>query len=166
MAFVALLLAVGLAGLAFFSLRYQLRILRRVRTEMLASDESRYLRGQCRRRLCNAGLIAILAGLIGWAAVSGGLQRFETIANAKSQVPPLELTDDDRAFVKVCTYYLIVCLVLLFFIMLVALVDWLAISMYGRQQLRRIQGEQSALLERDLALHRQKKLNDRMKKRE
>ena len=54
--------------------------------------------------------------------------------------------------------------VVLFFVMLIALVDWFATSLYGRQQLRRIQGEQSALLDRDLVMHRQKQLNDRMKK--
>ena len=34
---------------------------------------------------------------------------------------------------------------------------------YGWQQYRRIQAENRAILERDLAMHRQQKLNDRMR---
>ncbi len=160
----ALLLAVGLGLLAVISLRYQIRNMYRLRSEMIPSDDRRYLRGQCWRRTVNSVLLLVIASMIAWAYASGGMARFEAIANAKSQEPPLELTEEDREFVKACTYYLIVCLIILFFVMLIALADWFAISLYGRQQLRRIQGEQSALLERDLVMHRQKKLNDRMKK--
>ena len=45
-----------------------------------------------------------------------------------------------------------------------AVADYVAVGLYGRQQLRRIQHEQRDLLERDLAVYRQQKLNDRMKR--
>lgn len=162
----ALVLAIGLALIAVVSLRTQVRNWRRLRTEMLPSDDRRYLLGQCRRRGFNGVLLLFLAGMISWAVFSGALGRFEAIANSKDQDPPVELTEDDRDFIKTFTYYLIACLVVLFVVMLLALLDWLAVSLYGRQQLRRIAGEQSALLERDLAMHRQQKINNRMNKRE
>ena len=45
-----------------------------------------------------------------------------------------------------------------------AVSDHVALGLYGRQQLQRIRTEQRDLLERDLAMVRQQKLNDRMKR--
>ena len=63
-------------------------------------------------------------------------------------------------------WYWIAVLGLLFVVLMVAVSDYVATSLYGRQQYRRIQHEQRALLERDLAVYRQQKLNNRMKKME
>jgi len=46
----------------------------------------------------------------------------------------------------------------------IAVADYTATSLYARQQLRRIRNEQRTLLERDLAVYRQQKLNDRAKR--
>ena len=52
------------------------------------------------------------------------------------------------------------------FVLMIAMADYVAVGLYGRQQLRRIQHEQRDLLERDLAMIRQQKLNDRERRLE
>jgi len=161
---VALFLSVILAGIAVFSLRYQFRTWRRLRTESLASDDRRYLRGVFQRRTLNSVLMLILAGLLAGAYLSGGQQEFNRIATLKQQDPEARHTPEDEQFVKSMAIYWIIILGLLFFIIVIAIADYSAIFLYGRQQLRRIQGEQRTLLERDLALYRQQQLNDRARK--
>ena len=54
---------------------------------------------------------------------------------------------------------------MLFLVVLTAVIDYVAVAVYGRSQLRRIQHEQRDLLDRDLAMYRQAKLNERMNRR-
>ena len=56
--------------------------------------------------------------------------------------------------------------IVLFLVIVVAVADYTATSLYARQQFRRIRNEQRTLLERDLAVIRQQKLNDRAKRLE
>jgi cytochrome c-type biogenesis protein CcmH/NrfG len=160
MAFAILILSAFLAGFAIISLRYQLRNWRRLRSETLASDDRRYLRGVCQRRSLNAVLLLALAGLLAGAYLSGGLADLTRIA----AMDPQDRTDEDRETVKSLAIYWIVVLVILFFVIVIAMGDYVAVGLYGRQQLRRIQHEQRDLLERDLAVYRQQKLNDRMRR--
>ena len=163
MAAIAFTLSAILALIALVSLRFQIRNVRRLRREALASDDRRYVFGQWQRRTLNAVLMLGLAGMLAGAYLSGGQQRFEEIANLKQQDPPAEATDEDKQFVRSWTYYWMAVLALIFFIVAIAIADSLAISLYGRQQLSRIRTEQQTLMERDLAMYRQSQLNDRMK---
>ncbi len=161
---VALLLAGVLAAIAVISSRYQLRNLARLRgSQAMASDDRRYLRGQCRRRLLNSVLLLVLAGGLAGAFLSGGMAELGRIAADNQQNPPNAISDDDKELVRFWAYYWIAFLILLFIVVSIAIADYAATTLYGRQQLRRIQHEQSNLLERDLAMYRQKKLNERMK---
>ena len=162
----AFFLSFVLAAIALVSLRYQVRNLRRLRNESLASDDRRYLRGVAQRRTVNAVLLLVLAGMLAGAYLSGGQQELNRIAGLKVQDPPAERTPEDDEFVKSWAIYWIVVLALLFFVIAVAIADYTATSLYGRQELRRIRQEQRTLLERDLAVYRQQKLNDRAKRLE
>ena len=156
----AFILSSLLAAIALVSLRYQVRNWRRLRNESLASDDRRYLRGQAQRRTINAVLLLILAGMLAGAYLSGAQQELNRIAGLD------ERTAEEKDFAKSWAIYWIVFLVVLFFVIVVAAADYTAISLYGRQQLRRIRNEQRTLLERDLAVYRQQKLNDRAKRLE
>jgi hypothetical protein len=159
---ITLLFAVLLAGIAVVSGRYQLKNLRRLRGgEAIASDDRAYLMGQCRRRIVNSGLLLILAGMLAGDYFGGGLEELGRIATLKQLDPPREPTEEDKNFVRTVAIYWIVFLIILFAVVVVAVADYSATSLYARQQLRRIRVEQSDLLERDLALHRQQQLNDR-----
>jgi hypothetical protein len=158
----AFCLSALLAGIAIVSLRYQLRTWRRLRTESLASDDRKYIRGVCQRRTINGVLLLILAGMLAGAYLSGGQQELNRIAG----LPFEDQTAEDRDFAKSWAIYWIVFLVLLFAVIVIAVGDYTATSLYARQQLRRIRDEQRTLLERDLAVYRQQKLNDRAKRLE
>jgi hypothetical protein len=164
--FVAIGLSVALIGIAVVSLRFQIRNIRRLTNRSpIPSDERRYLRGLTQRRILNSFLMLVLGGMIIGAYASGYQARFEEIAKFKDLDPPVEATDDDRAFMRTWAMYWIVVLVLLFFVVTVAIVDYVATSLYARQQLRRIQSEQRTLLERDLAVYRAQRENDRMRRK-
>jgi amino acid transporter len=162
----AFLLAALLVAIAAVSLRYQVRNWRRLRSEALASDDRRYLRGLAQRRTITAVFMLILAGMLAGAYLSGGQQELNRIAGLPFQDPPGERTPEDDQFVKTWAIYWIVFLVLLFVVVMVAVADYTATSLYARQQLKRIRNEQRTLLERDLAVYRQQKLNDRAKRLE
>lgn len=149
-----------LAGIAFISFRYQLRNWQRLRSESLASDDRRYLRGVFQRRTLNAVLLLALAGMLAGSYLSGGLAELARLDGVKKE----DMTEDDRAALKSLVIYWMIVLGLLFFVMAVAVSDYVALGLYGRQQLKRIRTEQRDLLERDLAMVRQQKLNDRMKR--
>src|SRR5262245_61979468 len=98
------------------------------------------------------------------ATRAGDVRALIRIAHLNHRPPPVQPTDEDRETVKSLAIYWIVVLVLLFLIIVIAVADYSAIALYGRQQLRRIQNEQRTLLERDLAMYRQQKLNDRARR--
>ena len=157
-----LIMSALLASIAFVSFRYQLRNWQRLHSESLASDDRRYPRGVFQRRTLNAVLLLALSGMLAGSYLSGGLEELGRLAGVKRE----DMTDDDRAALKSLIVYWMIVLGLVFFVMAVAISDYVALGLYGRQQLRRIRTEQRDLLERDLALVRQRKLNDRMKRLE
>jgi len=166
MAAALLLMSAVAVGIAVVTIRNQVRTWRRLRTESLASDDRRYLRGICQRRTLNAVLLLALGGMLAGAHFTGGLDELVRIARLGEQDPPAQPTEEDRETVKSLALYWIMILGLLFFVIVLAVADYAATSLYGRQQLRRIQNEQRTLLERDLAVIRQQKLNDRARRME
>jgi hypothetical protein len=167
MAGIAILLSAVLLVIAGVSLRNQWRTWRHLRSgESIASDDRRYLLGVCRRRTLNAILMLLLAGMLAGAFLSGGQQELNRIIQVKQQDPNAEHTPEDIEFAKSWIIYWIAILLLLFVVLMIALADYAATSRYGQQQLKRIREEQRVLLERDLAVIRQQKLNDRMRRPE
>jgi UDP-N-acetylmuramyl pentapeptide phosphotransferase/UDP-N-acetylglucosamine-1-phosphate transferase len=163
--FAALFLSLVLSLIAVVSLRHHFRNLARLKQQSFASDDRAYLRAQSRRRIVISGLLLIVAGLLAGAYLSGNQQHFEAIGELSELNPPQEPTEADRQFVKWWTVYWMVTLVFLFVMILGAIVDYVAVALYGRSQYRRIANEQQELLDRDLAMYRQAKQNERMKRR-
>ena len=163
----AFFFAIILMLLAVFSIRRQLGNLRRMRSELrLPSDDRYYLRQQAYRRLMTGFLLIGLAGLLAGAYLSGMEQRAAVLgqnraADENGQKPPAG--QEEKDFFRFYSIYWIGVLVLLFLVVSLAVVDLVATRGYAWQQLRRIQSENRAMLERDLAMYRQQQLNQRMR---
>jgi hypothetical protein len=159
--------AVPLA-LGIYSIRQQLGNLKRLRSgPLLPSDDRSYLRNQAYRRLFTGALLLGLAALLIGSSVSGMQRRADELGHNRAvaeigEKPPL--TQEDKDFFRFYTLYWISVLLLVFLVISMAIVDIWSTRRYAWQQLRRIQTENRAMLERDLAMHRQQKLNDRMRK--
>jgi len=164
---VAMIFAGFLLLLALFSIRWQILTLKRLRSEPhMPSDERSYLRNQAYRRLLTSLLIMGLAGMLSGAYLSGLEQRADEIgqkkpANDEGEKPPVR--QEDKDFLPVYLIYWGTTLFLIFLVVSLAIVDILATRRYAWAQLRRIQSENRSILERDLALYRQQKANDRMR---
>jgi hypothetical protein len=163
----ALILAGLLLLVAIWSIRRQFTTLKRLRTENnIPSDDRSYLRNQAYRRLINGALLLGLAGMLSGAYLSGMEKQAEEIgkkkeANADGEKPPV--AEETKDFLRLYSYYWIGTLILLFLVVSLAIVDLWATRRYAWQQLRRIQAEHRVVLERDLAMYRQQKANERMR---
>ncbi len=162
----ALFLAIVLVFLAIFSIRHQLMNWRRLgRSLHLPSDDRSYLRSQVYRRLLISLLLLTLAGFLGGAYFSGIEEHADQLGQRKAadvngeRPPP---APEEKDFLRMWTAYWVTVLILLFVVLSLATIDLWSTRRYAWQQLRRIQIENRAMLERDLALYRQQKLNDRM----
>jgi hypothetical protein len=153
--------------IAAVSIRWQVRTLRRVRSQPhIPSDDRAYLRKQAYRRIFTGAMLVCLAGLLAGAYLSGmevqadqhGQNRIDG-GNADKQAAAA----DAKQFLRVYAIYWISILLLLFLVVSLAIVDLWATRRYAWEQLRRIQSENRAMLERDLAMYRQQKINGRMR---
>ena len=180
MAAVGLLLASMLLALGIGSGLRQRRTLRRLRAEKyMPSDERAYLRRQAWRRLLTSCVLVVIGGMLAGAYVSGMEARANEIAGRQKQAdarpdpsadpgrpaddaakpPPSE---EDKQFVKFYGTYWIVILLLLFGAVCLAVFDFFATRWYFMAQYRRIKADHESKLQRDLAVHRHTKDNDRM----
>jgi hypothetical protein len=163
----ALIFAAVLLLLAIFSMRRQIFTLKRLRADPhIPSDDRSYLRNQAYRRLVVGVFLIGLAGMLAGAFFSGIERRADEIGkkrevNEEGQKPPVP--QEDKDFLRFYSFYWIGVLILLFLIVSLAIVDIWSTRRYAWQQLRRIQSEHRAILERDLAMYRQQRANERMK---
>jgi hypothetical protein len=162
----ALIFAAVLLLLAIFSMRRQILSLKRLRADPhIPSDDRSYLRNQAYRRLVVGVMLVGLAGMLAGAFLSGLERRAEELGQKREakegEKPPM--TPEEKDFLRLYSIYWISVLVLLFLIISLAIVDLWATRRYAWQQLRRIQSEHRAILERDLAMYRQQKANERMR---
>lgn len=162
---VALIFSGLLVLIAVLSIHRQLGNLKKLRTPNLPSDEYRYRRNLAYRRLVTGALLLILAGLIAGAFLSGMVRQADEIGNrvraeGEDRPPP---SPEEKEFLRQFVIVWASILVLIFVIISLAVIDMWATRKYAWAQLKRIRSEQQALLERDLAVHRQQKLNDRMR---
>jgi hypothetical protein len=155
-----LLLGVG-AGLRQFAL------LARVRTQPYMADEDRrYFRGQARRRLFASTLLVVIGAMIAFYYLSGMDARMDAIPERNKDGPPA--ADDpqaeaDKEFTKVVGIYWIVVILLLGLVVCVAVVDFVATRKYWMARYKEIKADHETKLQRDLAVLRQQKLNERAK---
>ncbi len=153
--------------LALYSIYWQIENLKGLRKPHIPSDDRRYRRNQAVFRLANGVLLLCLSAMIAGAFLSGMEQRATELGERheglqQGQERP-EVTDADRDFLRIYSWYWISFLIGLFAVVSIAIVDLWATRLYGWAQLRRMQAEHRAILERDLAVYRQQQLNNRMK---
>lgn len=128
--------------------------------EMLP-DERRFLRRQAWRRLVNSSLMLVLAGFLVSAYASGMQRRADELGALRErqqvdgQKPPL--TDEQHRFSQIFLWYWIAMLAMLFAVVALAGLDLYATRRYALAQLRRIQTDRRAMMERNLARLREER---------
>ena len=158
---VLVLLGVG-AGLRQFT------TLARVRTQPYMADEDRhYFRNQARRRLLASGLLIIIGLMIAFYYVSGMDARMDAIPERpkpEGQAAPNDpQAGADKEFTRLVGIYWIAVILLLGAVVGVALFDFMATRKYWMARYKEIKADHETKLQRDLAVFRQQKLNDRAK---
>lgn len=164
----ALIFAGILLLIAVSSIRRQMHSLRRLqRDQHVPSDERRYLKNQAYRRIVTGCLLIGLAGMLSGAYFSGMERRADQLGDEKRPVDEegrkQPMADEDKDFVRFYAFWWIGILVLIFLVVSLAIADIWATRRYAWTQLKRISSEHREVLERDLAMYRQQKLNDRMR---
>ena len=162
---VGLLLSAALVVFGLGTAVRQRRTLARLRDERyLPSDDRAYFRGQVRRRVATGAVLVMIGGLIAGYYLSGMDARVDEIARTdRSGVPIPE--DEDRAdkdFTRMVAAYWVGVLGLVFVAGCLAVFDFWATRRYWMAQYRLLKADHEAKLQRDLAVHRQAKENDRM----
>ena len=169
MFFAAIMLALGLIAFGVGTALRQRRTWKRLRDErFIPSDERDYLRGQVRRRLMTSATVALIGGMIAWSYLSGMEARATEIAERSRWVKmiqpgePNPPTEDEKEFIRQYGYFWMAVLVLVFLAAMCAVFDFWATRWYWMAQYRIIKADHEAKLQRDLAVYRQAKDNDRM----
>jgi hypothetical protein len=135
-----------------------------------------YLRGQVRRRLILGVVLVAVGGMIAGYYLSGmdaemdrigEKKKAERAAQAEGQPPAEdakpEPTPEERQFAKMVGWYWIGVLLLVGVVGCLAVLDFWATRVYWMARYREMKAEHEAKLQRDLAVYRQQRLNDRMK---
>jgi phosphatidylglycerophosphate synthase len=160
-ALLIVLLGVG-AGLRQFG------TLARVRTQPYMPDEDRrYFRSQARRRLIASSLLVVIGSMIAFYYLSGMDARMDSIPERNKvggpPVPDDPQAEADRDFTKRVGFYWISVILMLGVVVSVAVVDFWATRKYWMARYKEIKADHETKLQRDLAVFRQRKLNDRAK---
>ena len=165
---VALFFAAAVLLIAVLSIRKQLGNLKRLKNDAhVPSDDRKYLTNQAYRRIITGVLLVGLAGMLSGAYFSGMERRAEKLGDEKRPLDEegkkQQMAEEDKDFVRFYAIWWIGILILIFFVVSLAIVDIWATRRYAWAQLKRISSEHQAVLERDLALYRQQKMNERMR---
>lgn len=146
----------------------QFRTLRRVGEEpYLPAADQQYFRGQVRRRLLASGLLLAIGGLIAGYYLSGMDARMDAIPE-RNRGEGVQATDPvqaeaDKQFTRFVGIYWILVIVLLGLVVGVAVIDFWATRSYWMARYKEMKADYDTRLQRDLAVYRQQRLNDRVK---
>jgi hypothetical protein len=155
---VGLIFAVFLGLLGVGAGMRQFVTLARVRTQQyMAEEDRRYFHAQARRRMLASGLLVVIGGLIAIYYLSGMDVRMDQIGEKRAEPP----SDSDKEFTRLVGLYWIGVILLLGAVVCVAVVDFIATRKYWMARYKEIKADHEAKLQRDLAVFRQQKLNDR-----
>jgi hypothetical protein len=146
----------------------QVSTLKRVRAErFMAGEDRRYFRQQAIRRLVISGLLLIIGNMIFVYYFSGMDARMDAIPerNREGGPPPPDdsQAQEDKHFTRLVAYYWIAIILILGVAVGIAILDVWATRKYWMVRYREIKAEHEAKLQRDLAVYRQQKLNERVK---
>jgi len=130
----------------------------------LPSDDRAYLRGQVRRRVATGVVLVMIGGLIAGYYLSGMDGKVDVIAAKERNAAPIPEDEDraDKDFTRMVAAYWVGILGLVFVAGCLAVFDFWATRRYWMAQYRLLKADHEAKLQRDLAVHRQAKENDRM----
>ncbi len=155
-------LVAALVGVSWYYCRKAWRTLQATGpTCEMIPEERRFLRRQAWRRLVNGGFMVALALMLAGSYVLGLQSRAEAIglereAKAVNGVKP-PLTPEQQQFGRLFSGYVIVLLLLLALIIFLAGIDLFATRRYAITQLRRIQDDRRAMMERQMERWRQER---------
>src|SRR5262245_8451399 len=143
-------------------LRKSVRTLRQTNPQFeMLPDEREYLRRQEWRRVVNSALMLLLAALLVGSYAFGLQERADDIGRQREQQavdgqkpPP---TDEQRDFGRLFAGYVIGILLLLGGIVTLAGLDFFATRRYALAQLRKIQTDRRAMLERHITRWREER---------
>lgn len=137
-------LVAALLGVALYYAWRQVRALRRLRhLPDLPGAEARYVRRQAWRRLAGSVLMLVLAGLL--AVVLVYLEAPTQQIADRSDTP---LSSDERNVVNLWAGGWIAILLVLMVVVFLAAWDLWATRLYGVRELRKIQADRRAMIER------------------
>jgi hypothetical protein len=132
--------------------------LARIRTQPYMADEDHhYFRAQARRRLLASGLLIVIGAMIAVYYLSGMDARMDQIGDKRADAP----AEADKEFTRLVGLYWIGVILLLGVVVCVAVIDFIATRKYWMARYREIKADHETKLQRDLAVFRQQKLNDR-----
>ena len=156
-----ILLVALLLGLAGYYAWRQVQTLRTLaEPEESTEDEQRYLRRRAWRRLVGSLFMVVLAVLLGGMMLfleerASELAELSAAARARGEEPQLDA--DQRQFRLLYGYWNIALLCSMLAMLTMAFFDALATRRYGLGQLRRIQADRRAMIERQVARMRQER---------
>jgi len=111
----------------------------------------------------------LLSGMIAGNYLLGIDDRREKIAEQreareKAGEPMIERTEEEKQFLRTYVGLWVGVLLLVFLVTSAAIIDIWSTRRYAVQQMSRMRSEHLALLERDLAVHKMQKQNDRFRR--
>ncbi len=166
---VGLILAAGLVLAGAVTAARQRRALRALAAEeFLADEDRRYMYGQAVRRMVTSGLLIVIGALIGGHYLSGMDARMDAIAAREKTDPrpnegePDPQAEADKQFTKFVAGYWIGILGLVFVAVCLAVFDFWATRKYWMARYKELKADHEVKLQRDLAVYRQQKLNERV----
>lgn len=155
---VGLLFAVFLGLLGVGAGLRQFVTLARIRTQpFMANEDHRYFRAQARRRLLASGLLIVIGAMIANWYLSGMDARMDQIGDRRADAP----AEADKEFTRLVGLYWISVILLVGVVICVAVIDFIATRKYWMARYKEIKTDHETKLQRDLAVYRQQKLNDR-----
>jgi hypothetical protein len=145
----------------------QRRALRALAEEPFIADEDRsYRRGQAKRRIVTFGLLIVIGGMIGGHYLSGMDARLDAIPERPKpggpEGDPDPQAESDKQFTKFVGFYWIGIMGLVFVVGCLAVLDFWATRKYWMARYKELKADHEAKLQRDLAVYRQQKLNERI----
>lgn len=165
---VGLILATGLILAGALTAARQQRALRALAAEpFLADADRRYRRGQATRRTATSAVLVVIGAMIAGYYLSGMDARMNAIPDrnkigaAPQEGEPDPRAEADKQFTKVVGFYWIGVLGLVFVAVCLAVIDFWATRKYWMARYRELKADYDAKLQRDLAVHRQQRLNER-----
>ena len=165
---VGLILAASLILVGAVAAARQRHAMRVLIDEPFLADEDRHYRyGQALRRMVTSVVLVVMGAMIGGYYLSGMDERMNNIPDRnRVGAPPQEGEPDpqaeaDKQFTKLVGFYWIGVMALVFVACCLAVFDFWATRKYWMARYKELKADHDAKLQRDLAVYRQQKLNER-----